>query len=184
AKAAELGSHPSLALYNAACDYAHLGSTDKAVEFLERALARDFRQMQRMATDANFASIRDDPRVKRLLGTPPQGLSRDERWRHDIDFLLNSMEKVHYRLYAKVTPEALKLAANDLKDRVGSLKDEEIAVGIQGILTMVGDGHTALFALYGHMRTLPVHLFHFKEGLLVLAAAPEHADIVGGKVLR
>src|SRR5262249_48711581 len=34
------------------------------------------------------------------------------------------------------------------------------------------------------MRTLPVHLFHFKEGLLVLAAAPEHADIVGGKVLR
>src|SRR5262249_13099926 len=121
------------------------------------------------------------------MGAPPEGLSREQKWRYDLDHLVRRMEKVHYNLYAKVSREKFQEAVNELKSRVNTLSDEEMIVGVQRIIALVVDGQTVVVWQRGQEEPrlrYPVHLYLFKEGLYVAAAAPEHSDIVGSKVLR
>jgi hypothetical protein len=186
-KAAELGYQRNAALYNIACARALLGQKDEALSGLQTALESGFSQDELLRTDSDLDSLRGDPRFEKLLGVAPHGLSRAERWAFDLDYLVRRMEKVHYNLYAKVSRHGLQSAVNDLKARVTALKDEEMAVGVQRILALVGDGHTTLMR-EGPGRPVPPRyplvLYLFKEGLYVRSAAPEFAEIVGGEVLR
>ena len=152
-KQAELGVRPGTANYNIACSLALAGRKEKAIEALQRALASGFDQEALLFSDTDLDSLRDDARFKKLLGTAPEGLSREKRWAYDFDFLISRMERVHYNLYAKVTREKFRSAVNELKGRVPSLKDEEIAVGIQSAIAQVGDGHTVVaFEPRAHQR--------------------------------
>jgi protocatechuate 3,4-dioxygenase beta subunit/tetratricopeptide (TPR) repeat protein len=189
-KAAALGFQPATALYNIACAHALLGHKDEAFVWLEKALSAGFSQDETLRTDSDLDALRDDARFKKLIGSPPEGLSREQCWRFDLDHLARRMEKVHYNLYAKVSREKFQAAIDDLKKNVGSLHDEEMAVGIQRILALVGDGHTTI--LWGARHSpgraprprYPVDLYLYKEGLYVQGAAPDLAEIVGGKVVR
>jgi tetratricopeptide (TPR) repeat protein len=186
-RSVKLGHQPMTGLYNIACAYALLGKTDEALTWLQKALDAGFRSDDTLRTDSDLDSLRSDPRFKDLTHVPPGGLSREERWYYDLDFLLGRMEKVHYRLYGKVSREQLQTAVNQLKSRAADLKDEEMTVGIQRILAMVGDGHTAIqfdSKKQPGLLRYPIQLYWFKEGLYVRGAAPEYASIVGGKVLR
>jgi hypothetical protein len=183
----ELGYQPATGLYNLACANSLAGRKAEALTWLKRAIDAGFSQEETIRKDSDLDPIRLDARFKKIIGTPPEGLSREERWRYDLDHLVRRMEKVHYRLYAKVSREKFQEAVNELKSRISTLKDQEIAVGIQRILAMVGDGHTVMV---WHPRQeeprlrYPVELYLFKEGLYVRAASPKHGEIVGSKVLR
>jgi tetratricopeptide (TPR) repeat protein len=187
-KAAELGFQPAAAIYNIACAHAMMGHTDEALKWLEKSLVAGFNQDELMLTDADLDSLREDARFKKLMGAvAPDGLTREERWSHDLDHLVRRMEKVHYNLYAKVAKESFYAAVNALKARTSELKDEEMAVGIQSILALVGDGHTTLAGEPGDDPSVSrylVELYLYKEGLYVRGAAPSLADIVGGEVVR
>jgi hypothetical protein len=185
-KSIELGFRPETGLYNLACANSLAGRKDAALNWLQKAVDAGFNQDETIRTDSDLDPIRTDGRFKKIVGSPPEGLTREERWRYDLDYLVRRMEKVHFNLYAKVSKEAFSEAVNDLKSRITSLKDEEIAVGIQRILALVGDGHTILmWRLHDEpLFRYPVELYLFKEGLYVRAAAPQYGAIVGGKVLK
>ncbi|HEV3298889.1 MAG TPA: tetratricopeptide repeat protein [Planctomycetaceae bacterium] len=183
----KLGFQPTAALYNIACANSLAGHTDEAIASLQKALDAGFAQEASALTDPDLAPIRSDPRFKQVVGTQPEGLSRTERWNFDLDYLIRRMERVHYNLYARVSREVLRGAIDDLKGRIATLKDEEIAVGVQRILALVGDGHTISVWRPQHDEPLlrySVELYLYKEGLFVRAAAPEYQDIVGSKVLK
>jgi hypothetical protein len=186
----ELGNGPATALYNIACAHSLLGHKDEALAWLEKALNAGFSQDETLRTDSVLDLLRGDARFEKLLGIPPQGLSREERWRHDLDYLVRRMEKVHYNLYAKVSREKFRAAIDEFKRRIGDLKDEEMSVGVQQILALVGDRHTTIDWQARYIRgeaprpRYPVDLYLFKEGLFVRGVAPELAEIVGAKVLR
>jgi len=58
----------NLALYNAACTWALLGDKERAFELLEKWAPRSGHEgRQWLKADADFASLRDHPRFKRLL---------------------------------------------------------------------------------------------------------------------
>jgi tetratricopeptide (TPR) repeat protein len=188
-KSIELGFQPATGQYNIGCANALKGNKDEALAWLEKALSTGFTQEGLLDTDTDLDSLRGDPRFKKLLGAPPDGLSREERWRYDLDHLVRRMEKVHFSLYARISREKLHAAVDDLKSRISSLKDEEMAVGIQGILALVGDGHTTMVwesRHRGHSSTprYPIDLYHYKEGLYVQGAAQPLSDLVGAQVLR
>ena len=124
-KAVELGYRPATAMYNIACAHALMGHKDEALAWLEKSLTTGFVQDELMRTDTDLASIRDDTRFKKLVGSPPEGLSREERWRYDLDHLVRRMEKVHYKLYAKVSREKLRQAIDDLKSKIDKIKELE-----------------------------------------------------------
>jgi hypothetical protein len=60
--------HDVISLYNSACFAALLGRTDDAVEYLRRTIEVDERANEYARTDDDFASIREDPRFKALVG--------------------------------------------------------------------------------------------------------------------
>ncbi len=65
-----LEEHPGvpLALYNLACCEARLGQSDAAVEHLAQAIDGEERFKDLARDDDDFASIRDEPRFRELVG--------------------------------------------------------------------------------------------------------------------
>ena len=66
-RAHELGPGSSGMAYNFACLYAKAGETDRALDFLEKAVELGGRNKRYYETDCDFDSIRDHPRFKVLL---------------------------------------------------------------------------------------------------------------------
>jgi len=59
-------------LYNAACFYARAGDKDKAIEFLERGVKLGIAGRSWLENDADFKSLRNDPRFKAILNGLPE----------------------------------------------------------------------------------------------------------------
>lgn len=177
--------------YNIACALAQLGRKAEALDALEQAIRHRFDNEEQLRTDHDLDPIRGEPRFKAIIGGSPEGLSRDERWRFDLDHLARRMEQVHFNLYAKVSCERFQQELESIKQRVPQLKDHQIPVLIQRLIALAGDGHTRLLSAGAHdghgnggMRRFPVSYYLFKDGLFVRGAGEELKSAVGGRVLR
>lgn len=186
--ALDLGAAVPTCTYNIACNYALLGKTEDALLWLRKALNMGFLDEQTLRTDTDFESLRSDPRFREVVGMyPPEGLSRDDRWRFDLDYLLRRGERIHYDLYGRVSRIELQVEFEDLKTRVGALEDHEIVAGIMKILGMLGDGHSVVLGYEDGrpaLRAFPIDMYLFSDGFYVRGAREEYRSIVGGKVLR
>jgi acetyl esterase/lipase len=70
-KAFTLGADAPIDLYNLACGYALLNQTDKALDYLDRAVAGGYGEKRRVAADEDLVSIRDLDRFKQILEKLP-----------------------------------------------------------------------------------------------------------------
>ena len=69
--AGDAGWNVAVTLYNAACAWALAGDQDRALRNLEKALATGFiTDRKPIPNDPDFASLKDDPRFRRLIETP------------------------------------------------------------------------------------------------------------------
>lgn len=187
-RAIDLGVATQTSAYNIACCHALSGRDGEALAWLRKAMDFGFREDETLQQDADLDELRSDPRFQEITGLKPwDALTRDDRWRYDLDYLLRRGEQIHYSLYARTSRESLHAAVDQLKARVGELEDHEIVVGIMKILAMVGDGHTVVVGYddgRDAVRTFPIQFHSFDDGIYVLAAREEHRSIVGGKLLR
>jgi hypothetical protein len=136
-------------------------------------------------------SLRSDPRFAALTGIikdlkEKPAATREAGWNWDLDFYARRMKQMHWDLYANVTPEVFSGELEALKGDVPSLSDSQVRVRLRRITAMVGDGHTSsrLFAEGAPRLALPIHFYAFDDGLFVLGAAKEHAELIGGKVVK
>ena len=186
-KSIELGFQPTASRYNIACGNALLGNMEEAFRWLALAMDEGFvGQGDLLRTDTDLDSLRDDRRFQEITGLyPPEDLSRDERWRYDIDYLAGRMEQVHYDLFGVMSRGQFGRAIRDLKAAVPELQDYEIGVGIQRILAMVGDGHTFMLPPVEHLdvHRYPINVYRYTDGLFVQAATPAYASVVGGRIM-
>src|SRR5262249_54818646 len=97
------------------------------------------------------------------------------------------MKQMHYDLYTKVSRETFLGEIEALKKAIPTLTDDQARARLRRITAMVGDGHTSSALLpEGTTKAprLPLHLYQFKEGLYIIGADKEHADLVGARVLK
>lgn len=191
-RAIALGQNVGGNLYNMACAYALLGQKEEALVALERCFRARFAEQETIEKDTDLDSLRSDPRFAALTGLTAglkekPAATREEGWKWDLDFYARRMEQMHYSLYRKVSREKLLAELAALKADIGTLSDEQARARLVKITALVGDGHTmSLLSEEGKtvMRRLPVHMYAFKEGLYVIGAASDQAELIGAKVLK
>ena len=193
-RAAELGVEPtyrSMPNYLALA-YAHAGMADSAIAALHRARS-DYRSENLLALLQHraFDSLRGDSRFQALAGSVDPTVPRAEGWGTDIDFLLGHMREVNPVYSLSSLPDTLERAAERLKQRVPELSDEQVALEIQHLLTLLGHAHNSLFFFVApnpqsraQFSQLPVSFWVFPEGLYIHSAREGHEDLIGARVLR
>ena len=94
--------------------------------------------------DDDFASLRSDPEFLEIAGRPDtSGWSRDYGWRRDLDFLSRRSEAPECRLSQRIRCRRSSSAATRrCRQNVPRLSDEQIFVGMNGMLAVLHQGHT------------------------------------------
>ena len=107
------------------------------------------------------------------------------QWQADVKFLGEELPKRHRNAFHRMKREEFEAAVKTLHDRVPTITEDEIIVGLMKIVAMIKDGHTNLVPRE-HFRSgiYPVKLYLFSDGLFVQKAAPEYAEMVGGRVVK
>jgi dienelactone hydrolase len=70
-RARALGADSPLDLYNLACGYALLGQSEKAIDYLDRAVSAGYGIRSRIAADEDLASLRSLDRYQKVLAKLP-----------------------------------------------------------------------------------------------------------------
>lgn len=121
--------------------------------------------------------------------TSAQTVTQDEaaKWREDLRFLAQEMPRQHRNLFHTMTRAQFDAAVARLDQRIPQLARHQIIVEMERIVAMVADGHTNISPTRDPkigFHVLPIKLYLFKDGLFIRAAAREHADLVGAKVIK
>ena len=168
-------------MYRVAQQHAAAGDREAAFRWLQRAVDSRLENRPRIANDTLFTSLRGDPRFARLAGTKPEGLSRDEGWRHDLRWLVDEARRLHVGFDRPAFSPGFEAAARRLEARIPELDDTQVALEMRRLTTMLGDGHS-----YVSLRAsrLPVDFYLFADGLHVLRGHGDAARWAGMRVVR
>jgi hypothetical protein len=106
-------------------------------------------------------------------------VTRDQ-WAQDLNFLRTELPKRHKNLFHNITEGEFQTQIGKLKSGLQTMSQEEILVGMMKILASVGDSHTTLG--YRPQQALPLMLYWFKDGIVILNTIPEYKEILYGKI--
>jgi len=190
-KEIELGARrPASTAYNIACNYALLGEKELAIKWLEKALAMKFPSIQHAQTDTDLQSLRGDVRFQKLVGLiDTKGMTRDEGWRTDLQFLVREIKRRGWNLFPRIGTEAeFDAQVKRIHAGIPKLSDAQIAIEMMRLMRKVGDGHSGLLGpttpRAEWTQTVPVLFYLFEEGLFIVAGDPKHKDLLGSQVMK
>lgn len=125
-----------------------------------------------------------------LPSLPPTPTDRDEGWRSDIDFLVETAQHVHASPARQAFSDEFLEAAGELRAAVPGLSDDQVLAGLMRLVARLGDAHSVVYGpgddspLTFESRRLPLQFHLFPEGLYVVGGHGEAADLVGSRVVR
>ena len=108
-----------------------------------------------------------------------------EKWRQDLHYFATEAPKRHKNLYHTMTREQFETAVATLDRRIPQLNDDQVVAELARIVAMIRDGHTYMAFGRGALDypRLPLRFEILDDGVLVRAADPAYAQLVGGKLL-
>lgn len=190
-KAIELGAmaakYRANCYYDIACAHALQGDVKNGYEYLDRAMAAGFRDLQHLRTDTDLNALHADLQWETVAATKDVAkMKRDEGWRYDLWLLDRETRRVHYNPYRLYSAGELDRYVKDLDRQIPKLTDSQVMLAFQKYACMLGDGHTHARPAPESplMKAIPIQAFWFEEGVFVTAAAPQHADLVGAEILK
>jgi tetratricopeptide (TPR) repeat protein len=173
--------------YRVAFSYLAAGDRRSALDALHEMIFQRHGFMRAaLMRQTVFADLHDDPEFLTIAGRyDTTGLSRDEGWRLDIDFLYNETKRVNPDYRDKPFPAELTRRYEALKQDVPGLSDEEIFIGMARMLAVLHQGHVFLFA-DGSARVpnkfLPLRFYAFPEGVFIIDAGAGYEHLIGSRV--
>ena len=177
-------AHRGESAWGIAAAYARLGNREEALRWTRTALDEGLRDIRRFHDKKYFETLLADDEFRKLVwADDDKGLSRDEGFRRDLRYALHEAKRIHYSPFRVASEAEIDSLAAALDADIPQLSDEQIRVRLMGIIRRFGDGHTVVYSRKSGQR-LGVRLFQFPEGLYIDSALPQHADLVGARVLR
>ena len=190
-KALELGAgFPSNVAYNIACCYALLGDKELAFKWLQKAFDMGFRNLAHSQQDSDLVSLHNDPRFNKIVGLADVSkMTRDEGWRFDLALLAREVKRKGYApgVARQFSKEEFDAAVGKLNSEIPKLTDGQILIELMKLMRKLGDGHTGILGRLDNAEAalaVPLQFYLFKEGLFVIAADPQHKELLGAQVLR
>lgn len=108
-------------------------------------------------------------------------------WLDDVRLALDELPRRHADLYALMPKDEYGRRADALLSYAAEpgRSREEALVGLMGLVAALGDGHTALRPSGGAFDSaiLPLSLYKFEEGYIVLACPKEEPGLLGARVV-
>jgi len=104
----------------------------------------------------------------------------------DVDHLLKQLRATHPELERRHSRAEWDAAAAELRGRLDGMTPGRFAVELSRLVALAGDGHTRVEVerSAAWRTTLPLRFGRFADGLFVVAAAPDHAALLGQRVDR
>jgi CubicO group peptidase (beta-lactamase class C family) len=103
-------------------------------------------------------------------------------WQEDLLFMARELVRLHGDAYHTMDARVFADSVAAVNARIPALEAHEAVAAMARLVAMVGDGHTYL-ELPPDFRTYPLRLRWFSDTLRVTAAAQQHSDIVGGRIM-
>ena len=120
-----------------------------------------------------------------VLGVVAQRLpqiSREEKWRGDLQYLFVELPKRHKNLFFKITSQQFDREIAAIIESVPKLSDSEVKFALRRLTAMIGDPHTRIS--YNVDKTYPLTLYQFSDGVFVTAATEEYKGALGAKLIK
>ncbi|MBT8400209.1 MAG: hypothetical protein KJO98_07020 [Rhodothermia bacterium] len=184
-----LGSDPNLS-YSIARLHATAGNFDDALTWLGTSLAEGLEDRTDLAADESFARLRDDSRFREMAGLPSDGLTRNEGWLYDLEYLVEEAQRLHADPERPAFSKTFLEAVDKLGADIPTLTDEQMVLRMMQLAAILGDGHTAIYGPSGdspiavNAGALPVLFYLFSDGLYVVDAVPDWNSLIGARVER
>jgi tetratricopeptide (TPR) repeat protein len=189
-KAGELlrwGTSEELA-FEAAVGQLRAGNRGAALDLLRRHITGSNSMSRSWLYDHEaLASLRSDPEFLEIAGRPnTSGWSRNDGWRRDLDFLRDEVKRLAPDYRNAPLPAEFERRYQELKEKLPQLSDEEIFVGMNRMLALLGQGHTSIYNPKDSRLPytgLPFQMYLFPEGIFIIDATEQHKDLVGSRVI-
>lgn len=177
--------------YRMATAYARAGRREDVLRLLAHALEHGWEDRSRLSAEPAFAAWQEDPAFRELAGAVrTDDIDRSRGWQEDLRIFLAEAQRLHAapRSIARTQEYAEAVAA--LQERVAEMDDVAVLVELERLVARLGDGHSQVRGRGGERvhtsaleRTLPLRFHAFADGPRVVAATPEHAGLVGARLL-
>lgn len=173
--------------YRITCCYIRLGDIETAATWLARTLDRGYRDIAALREDPLLAPLHVRPEVRERLGIADlSGVTREEGWRFDLALVEREVKRRMVDPHRLIRAGRFDAALRALMAAIPDLTDAQIYVELRRLIRLVGDGHSLVGrdpARPDLLLTLPVQFYLFAEGLYIIAAAREHAGLLGKRVV-
>jgi hypothetical protein len=107
---------------------------------------------------------------------------KSEQWQQDLEFFAREITSKHRDAFHSISKADFDGAVSNLRQRIPSMKDYEVVVGLQRLAALIGDGHTFLDTS-GLYARFPLQTFWFGKDLRVIRAAPEYREALGSRIV-
>lgn len=187
-------SNPNDLMVKIAEAYAELNNQRKTEEWLEKALAARWDDRPTLTGESLFKS-RTNPHFERfenlasfrtLAGNDVKTtLTRDEKWRFDLQFLVGEIERLHVAMYQNMAEQEFAQKITAIEHAIPRLTDAQIIYQFMELIALLGNGHNLLIPAWGeagNFHQLPFQFYQFSDGLYITKASSDYQEYVGYKI--
>ena len=107
-----------------------------------------------------------------------------QQWREDLQFLARELPKRHANAFHFTQRERFEKAVAVLDAQLEHADSDTAWVGLQRIVTLVGDAHTYLQTPQDSASDLPLDIARFGDDYRVVSVDPELKDSLGARVVQ
>lgn len=110
-------------------------------------------------------------------------VGQDVDWEGDLEFLVETLKDRHPNLFQKVSEKEFASEVSKLRERISSLESLDAIIELMKLVTLVGDGHTAVVPDHRSFEYFPINVRWFADGIYVRAIDQKHKGLIGAKLV-
>jgi hypothetical protein len=108
-----------------------------------------------------------------------------QQWEEDLDTLTANVPRLHGNAFHACPERDFQTAVRSLRERLGSMNEDQILTGFARLIGMIQDGHNRIDFTRetDGFEVFPLRLAWHPNGVFVERAAPQAAKLVGGRLV-